>query len=461
MNEQVVCQTAERGKQGDWGGRGAAVPEWEPGRDGCFLLIQCGAMTKNWMMVAGAAALMMPVAMRAGDAENQKVLAMRTKATPAAEFRAALVAAVTEKGLKEGASISYGGEFLYVIEGAPKAKLLVDDKPAALTATGALRWHRAQLKTGRSHSMQWFADGVTAGTRVDQPAYLPENYPVAGVPQGTLSEKMTGESKIYPGMRYDWWTYVPAQYDGVTPMAVMIWQDGEGHTRRTGASRTLNVIDNLTHAKKIPVMISIFINPGTVNGERWRSIQYDSVNDTYARYLRDEILTEVAKKYKIRMDGYSRAIGGNSSGGICAFNAAWWMPEQFSRVMSRIGSFTSIQWKPGVLDGGNVYPNMVRKMPKRNIRVHMTDGSEDLENSHGSWPLQNIQLANSLKMREYDFFFFFGNSQHSGAQGNADLPAALVWLWRDYDPAKTEQVYTMDAAEKGKPYYRVTGLNRE
>jgi enterochelin esterase family protein len=330
-----------------------------------------------------------------------------------------------------------------------------------LTAAGNLLLYRAILKTGRSHSMQWFADGSTPGPRADQPAYLPENYPRSGVPQGTLSPKMVGESKIYPGMKYDWWTYVPAQYDGSTPMAVMIWQDGQGHVQRDGASRTLNVIDNLTHDKKIPVMISIFISPGLVGEQRLRSVQYDSVNDTYARYLRDEILTEVAKKYKIRMDSYSRAIGGNSSGGICAFNAAWFMPDQFSRVMSRIGSFTSIQWKPGVLDGGNVYPNMVRKQPKRNIRVHMTDGSEDLENNHGSWPLQNIQLANSLKMREYDFHFFFGNSAHSGAQGNSDLPEAMVWLWRDYDPSKTEQVYTMDPAEKSKPYYRVTSLNRE
>ncbi|HZO57074.1 MAG TPA: alpha/beta hydrolase-fold protein [Bryobacteraceae bacterium] len=397
----------------------------------------------------------------ASDAEIQKVLALAKQSTTNPEFRQALTQAIPEKERLAGASLSYGGDFLYVIEGSPSARLQVDDLPVALTPAGGLLFYRTVLKTGRSHSMQWFADGSTPGTRVDQPAYLPENYPRPGVPQGTLSPKMIGESKIYPGLKYDWWTYVPAQYDGSTPMAVMIWQDGQNHVEREGASRTLNVIDNLTHGKKIPVMISIFISPGLVGTQRWRSIQYDSVNDTYARYLRDEILTEVAKKYKIRMDGYSRAIAGNSSGGICAFNAAWFMPDQFSRVLSRIGSFTSIQWKPGVLDGGNVYPNMVRKQAKRNIRVYMTDGNEDLENDHGSWPLQNIQLANSLKMREYDFYFFFGNSQHNGSQGNADLPASLVWLWRDYDPAKTEQVYTMDPTEKTKPYFRVAKLNRE
>src|SRR2546422_458545 len=104
-----------------------------------------------------------------------------------------------------------------------------------------------------------------------------------------------------------------------------------------------------------------------------------------------------------RKDGYSRGISGSSSGGICAFNVAWWQPEQFSRVLSNIGSFTSIQWHPGEIAGGNVYPFKIRKEPKLNIRVWLQDGTEDLENNHGSWPLQNLQMANSLKMMDYDF----------------------------------------------------------
>lgn len=405
--------------------------------------------------------LLLALASAAAAATDAEILQLiqKAKSPKSPDFRQALTAAVPEKLLLAGTAVHHGGEFLYVLQSEKPAELRVNDAPVKLTRTGGLYLHRATLETGRSHSMQWTVGGQ-AGTRQDLPAYLPDNYEKPGVPKGTLSEKMAGESKIYPGLKYDWWTYVPAQYDGQTPMAVMIWQDGEGHTNRNGAARTLNVIDNLTHQKKIPVMIQIFISPGLVGTQRWRSIQYDSVNDTYPRFLRDEVLPEVAKKYKIRMDGYSRGIAGNSSGGICAFNAAWWMPDQFSRVLSRIGSFTSIQWQPGKLDGGNVYPNMVRKQPKRNIRVWMSDGSEDLENNHGSWPLQNIQLANSLKMREYDFHFVFGNAQHNGAQGNAEAPAALEWLWRGYDPAKTGEEFTMDPAEKEKPYWRVRALNR-
>ena len=197
-----------------------------------------------------------------------------------------------------------------------------------------------------------------------------------------------------------------------------------------------------------------------------RSIEYDTVSDRYARFVLDEILPELEKHQKIRKDAYSRAIGGQSSGGICSLNAAWFRPDAFARVLSRIGSYTAIAWRSkamkggDVLDGGHFYPSMVRKEEKRNIRVWMEDGAEDLENDHGSWPLQNIQLANSLKMREYDFRFVFGTAQHNTAHGDSLLPEALRWLWRDYDPAQTEQVFTMDPREKGKPYFRVQRLNR-
>jgi enterochelin esterase family protein len=107
-----------------------------------------------------------------------------------------------------------------------------------------------------------------------------------------------------------------------------------------------------------------------------------------------------------------------------------------------------------------VFPFAIRKQAKRNIRVYLSDGSEDLENNHGSWPLQNIQMANSLKMREYDFKFVWGSGPHSTAQGNAEIPIALPWLWRDWDPNRTSAEFTMDPAEKERPYYRVKALNR-
>src|SRR5206468_12917364 len=173
----------------------------------------------------------------------------------------------------------------------------------------------------------------------------------------------------------NYWAYLPAQYDPNVPAAFMVWNDGDGHTNRTGGSRTQIVIDNLIYQKKIPVMIQVFVNPGQIRRPAetrpasLRSIEYDTVTDRYARFLQEEILAEVGTKYNLRKDAYSHAIAGDSSGAIAAFNAAWQKPDLFGRVLSRIGTYTSIQWKPGQLDGGNIFPFLLRKSPRKNIRV--------------------------------------------------------------------------------------------
>jgi enterochelin esterase-like enzyme len=377
-------------------------------------------------------------------------------------FRAAILATLNRGEIQKGTAIlGEGADFVWAVEAAQPPTLVIDDQPAGdMTRVSGDLWYRiGKLGTGTSHRFHYLAGGQAFGGRTDVPVFGLDSYDQPGVPRGRLSEKKVHGSRIYEGMASDYWVWTPAQYDPKTPAALMVWQDGQGMTAREG-TRAQIVFENLTHQKKIPVIVHVFISPGTVGTKRMRSIEYDSVNDTYGRFLRDEVLPEVYREYNIRRDGYSRAIAGNSSGGICAFNAAWQQPDQFTRVLSRVGSFTSIQWQPGTLDGGNVYPFKIRKEPKRNIRAWLQDGSEDLENTHGSWPLQNLQMANSLKMMDYDFHLSFGNGTHNAAQGNAELPEALTWLWRGYDPARTSQTFEMEPAEKSRPPFRVRIYNR-
>jgi enterochelin esterase-like enzyme len=403
------------------------------------------------------------------------------------QFREALVTTLGERRIQAGtAHIGEGPDFLWAIEASSPPHLIVDDqpRPPMTRIQGTDLWFETgKLTTGKNHTYYYMVDDRRTGGDVNVPAYGPDSYEHPDVPKGTLSAQITHTSKIYDGMISHYWIYVPAEYDPNAPAAVMVWNDGGQHVNRNSSSRTQNVIDNLIYQKKIPVMIQVFINPGDISqaqgtkthefvasfsqrtrrtlGDSMRSTEYDTVTDRYARFLREEILAEVGTKYHLRNDAYSHAIAGESSGGIAAFNAAWQKPDLFSRVLSRIGTYTSIQWQPGVLDGGNIFPFLIRKSPRKNVRIWLSDGSEDLENEHGSWPLQNIQMANSLKMAGYDFHFSFGGGSHNGAHGNAEAPEALTWLWRDYDPGKTEQTYEMEAAEREKPYFRVKIYNRD
>jgi enterochelin esterase-like enzyme len=400
----------------------------------------------------------------------QELVQMAKKSPQAAAFREKLMAETKPEDRKAGkAWAGYLGEYLFAVEAAKAPEFFFDEAPAGkpVRLKGSDLWiATASGKTGQSHNYYWVVDGkqmVNAPLNLpnDVPGYGPLSYEKPGVPKGTLSEKLVHTSAIYDGMKADYWIYVPAQYNASTPAALMVWQDGAGLLNRTGGSRLLTVVDNLIHEKKMPVAIQVLISPGTMGERRLRSVQYDSVDDKYARYLRDEILKGVEAKYNIRKDGYSRFISGSSSGAICAFNVAWWHNEHFTRVLSWVGSYTSIQWDPWKKEGGNIFPFLIRKSDRKNIRIWLTDGHNDLENNHGSWPLQNIAMANSLKMKEYDFHFYFGSQQHNGIQGASDLPEALTWIWRGYDAAKTAETFAMDPAEKTKPYFRVKGLNRE
>jgi len=408
-----------------------------------------------------------------------------------ADLRSAVEATFDAKELKEGTAwAGHGSDFFFAMEAASEPTLVIDDSslPPMRHLVGSDLWYAsARIEdTGQLYSFHYLVKGESFGGRLDLPAFGPLSYQQPGVPSGTLSEKIVHSSKIYDGMKSEYWIYVPAQYDPKTPAALMVFQDGGGYLDRDGKNPALNVIDNLVAQKKIPVLIAVFINPGDISdapgnptykfvkgySEKWnrslkdsmRSTLYDTVSDRYVRYLRDEVLAEVSAKYSIRKDPYSRAITGLSSGGICSFNAAWQMPDQFSRVISWIGSFTSIQWKEDsqVADGGQDYPDKIAREPKRNLRVWLQDGSQDQENPrYGSWPLANVRMANALKLREYDFHFSFGKGTHNSGHGAAEFPEEMIWLWRDYDPGKTEHTYEMETAEKAKPAFRVGIVNRE
>jgi enterochelin esterase family protein len=390
--------------------------------------------------------------------------------------------------------VGRGADFFFALEATSSPSLVIDGAsgPQMQNLSGSDLWYAAARiePVGKLHSYYYLLngskDGAKFGGRLDLPAFGPFSYQQTGVPTGTLSPKLFHTSKIYDGMKSEYWIYVPAQYDPHTPAALMVFQDGEWYLDRNGNNPALNVIDNLIAQKKIPVMICVFINPGDIEGaaatptynlvkkysDEWqrtlkdsmRSTLYDTVSDRYVRFLHGEVLAEVEAKYNIRKDAYSRAITGLSSGGICSLNAAWQMPDQFSRVISWIGSFTSIQWKedPAVPDGGQDYPEKILHEAHRNLRVWLQDGSEDLElERYGSWALANIRLANALKMKGYDFHFSFGKGTHNSGQGAAEFPEEMVWLWRDYDASKTSYAYEMEPAEKSKPLFRVSITNRD
>ncbi len=260
-----------------------------------------------------------------------------------------------------------------------------------------------------------------------------------GVPRGDLTLAVWRSEKVYAGSIRRYWVYVPKQYDASKPAALMVFQDGHAYVSESGDFRVPTVFDNLIHKGDMPITIGVFIDPG-----RWgslppepgwrprpenRSVEYDTLSDTYSKLLLTEILPHIEKSYRMSKDPEQRAIGGISSGGICAFTVAWERPDQFRKVLSHVGSFTNIR-------GGHNYAALIRKTEPKPIRVFLQGGHYDLDNEHGHWPLANQQMNAALSFMKYDLKFVFGEGAHDGNHGGAILPESLRWLWRSSGSSK-------------------------
>jgi len=273
---------------------------------------------------------------------------------------------------------------------------------------------------------------VSAQTTDDYPLG-PDSKPQPGVPQGETLKFTFENSKIFPGTWREYWVYVPAQYTPDKPACVYVNQDGVQWQAPV-------VFDNLIHKKEMPVTIGVFVMHGRVKAasadaalDRFnRSYEYDGLGDNYVRFILDELLPEVEKQktsdgrpIRLSKNGNDRAIGGSSSGAICAFTAAWERPDAFSRVFSAIGTYVGLR-------GGDRYHTLIRKYEPKPIRIFLQDGSNDLNIYGGDWWMANQTMERALVFAGYEVQHVWGEGAHNGRHGSAIFPDAMRWLWKDW-----------------------------
>jgi enterochelin esterase family protein len=283
----------------------------------------------------------------------------------------------------------------------------------------------------------------------------PDSLPQDGVPKGEIRGPFTLPSQAYPGTQHTWWIYVPAQYKPEAAASLMIFQDGQAYLDPNGDLRAFNVLDNLIYRRELPVMLAVFINPGRTPeqpeptprewGDRTtnRPTEYNTLDGKYASVICEELMPVLYKQYNISKDRERHGIGGSSSGAIAAFTVAWQRTDQFSKVLSTVGSFTNIR-------GGDAYPDIIRKADKKPIRIFLQDGRNDNRalstdgtryDERRDWFLQNTRMVQALTEKGYDVNYVFGIGKHGQKQGGVILPDMMRWLWRDHgwttDPRDT------------------------
>ncbi len=282
------------------------------------------------------------------------------------------------------------------------------------------------------------ADGV--GTYYEAPPYArtSDADTRAGVPVGTVTAGTLGPSAIYAGgVTHDTWVYVPAQYDGSAPAALLVLTDGEVYVDNDEGApyRTPTVLDNLIAEGALPITIAVFVSPGVdADGTSIRSLEYDTADDTFARFVHDELLPATVGSYSISTDPSRRAIGGRSSGGVAAWGVVWWRTDSFALAYTALGSFVRLRANPSG-EFADSYPTWAAAMPARPVRVTLLGGTNDLENEFGNWRDAHMAMTTALDCAGYTYVSGFGETSHEdGTHLAARFGADLRFLFAPVAP---------------------------
>ena len=279
-----------------------------------------------------------------------------------------------------------------------------------------------------------FAGGLAPAAAQTQYLTGPDSQPQPGVPQGKMFQfDYAASPKYYPGTTSTVWVYVPAQYTPDKPACLCVGLDGPGFLPQT-------VFDNLIFKKQMPVTIGVFVSSGTVNKPGTnqplrfdRCYEFDSTNDNFDHFLFEEILPAVMQHktpdgaaIHLSADPNDHMIYGGSSGGVCAWTAAWQHPDLFRRVFTAIGTYVGMR-------GADQYPTLIRKTEPKPIRIFLQDGAQDTWNPlFDNWYTQNRSMEESLAFAGYDVNHNWGTLGHEGSHAQSLFPDVVKWLWRDY-----------------------------
>ena len=139
-------------------------------------------------------------------------------------------------------------------------------------------------------------------------AYHPcdEAFPDDEIPLSLVTSfRNWSSTEIYAGTRRDLWVSVPANLSG--PASLLVCQDGGGYLDRNGPIRATQVLDSLMNANKIRPTVGVFVMPGRfknstdAEAREQRSKEYDTTDDTYVRFIDDELLPFVEGNLKVEL----------------------------------------------------------------------------------------------------------------------------------------------------------------
>jgi len=174
------------------------------------------------------------------------------------------------------------------------------------------------------------------------------------------------------------------------------------------------------------------LSGGTHRG--MRAEELDQVGIEFPNLLVEEMIPAAEKiaKVKLSKNPDIHMITGGSSGGICAWNAAWYRNDFFRRVFLSSPTFSAIR-------GGEEPMVLLRKTESRPIRIYMTVGTNEPDYYFGNSFYAACNARRAFEFAQYDFKFeLFPGEGHCSRRSEAPLlRRVMTYLWQNW---RTEPV---------------------
>jgi enterochelin esterase family protein len=145
--------------------------------------------------------------------------------------------------------------------------------------------------------------------------------------EGTI-EELSVRSEVFEADR-SLQVYLPARFRKTRRYPVLIVNDGEDYLKYTSFK---TVLDNLIYRLEIAPMVVALCT-----STEWSKEHAD--DPRHARFIAEELLPELEKRYPIDTRPSHKGLMGASYGAVAALAAAWRHPGVFNRVMLQSCSF--------------------------------------------------------------------------------------------------------------------------
>lgn len=268
---------------------------------------------------------------------------------------------------------------------------------------------------------------------------------VCGAEALKIGASVEGEylsDRIKEGSIFKYVLYVPTAYDPNVPAALYVGHDGLVSVHAT-------VMDRLAQEGAAPPVICVGLNPGwlraTVEGgtDRFmRAEEYDQAGRGYPDFLVDEFIPWLTEKYGLNISASAdmHLIGGASSGGVSAWNIAWFRNDYFHRCYMSSPTFSAMR-------GGEELMFLARIAETKPIRAYEIFGRHEPDIYAGDSYIAALMGESSMKYAGYDYEFeYFPEGGHGCGYTDPEVTErAMRFLWADW---KTKPIKPLHNPER-------------